>query len=172
MQSPVDMLLAWKGAAILAWLGLFFTLERLAPAASPPDGPAGWRRLARNLVLILLTLPLSRLFVVPVSALAAQHALPRRPGRWRGAPALRRHPPPPRQRGAAARPRAGAVPDRHHALDPLGAPPPRPPRHRRQLRHHPQPLGPALPHPLADAAHPRDGDRCRRAGGRIGTTPR
>ncbi|MCH8809994.1 MAG: hypothetical protein IH993_09215, partial [Proteobacteria bacterium] len=65
MENSIEALLPWKGVAALVWLVLFFTAERLhpaareAPAAAPAPTPApaaapapgGWGRVARNLGL-------------------------------------------------------------------------------------------------------------------------
>ena len=80
-----DAFLAWKSAAVLAWLVLLFLVERLRPAAPRPTGealetglgrvPGVWRRVGRNLALWLMNAGLSPLVVLPVSLLATQHAL-------------------------------------------------------------------------------------------------
>jgi len=97
MDEVVQDLLAYKGAAVLAWLALLFAAERWRPAAPPPDAgagagadaetgepPSGWRRLARNGALWAVTAGLSPLVVVPVSLWASGHALGWRPAWWSG----------------------------------------------------------------------------------------
>ncbi len=85
MEDSVDALLPWKGAAAFAWLVLFFTVERLRPAAREAPAPAasgiagGPRRLARNLGLWLANIGLSPLVVLPLSLWATGHHLGWRP---------------------------------------------------------------------------------------------
>jgi sterol desaturase/sphingolipid hydroxylase (fatty acid hydroxylase superfamily) len=88
MQPSIDTTLAWKGATITAWFALFFLAERFRPAAAARLAEQSWRRLARNLALWLVNTGLSPLVVLPVSAWAAAHALPWRPGWWTGATGL------------------------------------------------------------------------------------
>ncbi len=78
----MEHLLAWKGVAVGLWLVLFFIAERLAPAAPFPPGQGF--RLGRNLALAAINLVLSPLVVLPLSALAAGHALAWRPLWWGG----------------------------------------------------------------------------------------
>jgi sterol desaturase/sphingolipid hydroxylase (fatty acid hydroxylase superfamily) len=83
-------LLASKGVLIGVWLALLMSAEHLCPAAPFPStagAPARFRRL-RNLALAAINILLSPLVVVPLSALAAGHALAWRPGWWRGGTGL------------------------------------------------------------------------------------
>jgi sterol desaturase/sphingolipid hydroxylase (fatty acid hydroxylase superfamily) len=85
----VQELLTYKGVAVGLWLALFFAAERLWPAAPfPASGGWTWPRLFRNACLAAINLVLSPLIVLPLTALAAGHALAWRPGWWRGAPGL------------------------------------------------------------------------------------
>jgi sterol desaturase/sphingolipid hydroxylase (fatty acid hydroxylase superfamily) len=94
MESDLEPLLGWKVAAVAAWFVLLFAAERLRPAAAEPaetglaQGPAQawgrWRRVARNLSLWLLNLPLSLLVVVPLTAWASGIAPVWRPVWWSG----------------------------------------------------------------------------------------
>ncbi|MEQ8965792.1 MAG: sterol desaturase family protein [Azospirillaceae bacterium] len=89
MDEVVQPLLAYKGAAVAAWLALLFAAERWRPAAPRPepgaDEPrAGWRRLARNAGLWAVNAGMSPLVVVPVSLWASSHALGWRPDWWSG----------------------------------------------------------------------------------------
>lgn len=78
-------LLAWKGAAVLAWLALLFLAERALPAAAPaPDTGSPWARLGRNAALWGANTGLSVLVVVPITAWASLHALAWRPAWWAG----------------------------------------------------------------------------------------
>ena len=88
MQVGVDQLLAWKGAAVLAWFALLFAAERWRPAVPPRLAETPWRRLARNATLFAVNGLLSPLVVLPVSAFAAMHALNWRPAWWGGAAGL------------------------------------------------------------------------------------
>jgi sterol desaturase/sphingolipid hydroxylase (fatty acid hydroxylase superfamily) len=87
VQPPAEMLLAYKGGAVLLWLALVFALERLLPAAPPPDG-AGVARLGRNAALVAANALLSRWFVVPLTAWAAAGIFEWRPLWWAGWPGL------------------------------------------------------------------------------------
>lgn len=89
MSDLVQSLLAYKGIAILLWLGLFFLAERLKPAAPQPpalgEGPldtGALRRLARNGGLWLANVGLSPLVVIPLSLFAAENSLGWRPESW------------------------------------------------------------------------------------------
>ena len=90
MGETMEMLLTWKGVAVLIWLAAFFLGERLAPAAARPEGPdqsglaGGWWRVLRNLGLWLANVGLSPLVVLPVSLWAAGHHLGWRPAWWSG----------------------------------------------------------------------------------------
>jgi len=89
MDNLGDTLLAWKGVATGAWLGLLFLAERLWPATPFPGGGAGgWRRPARNLAFLALSTALSLAVVVPVSRAAAGLALGLRPPGLTGAQGL------------------------------------------------------------------------------------
>lgn len=83
----MEQILAFKAAAVALWLGTFFIAERLRPAAPFPPG-APWPRLFRNAGLAVISLVLSPLIVLPLTALAAGHSLAWRPGWWSGAPGL------------------------------------------------------------------------------------
>lgn len=90
MTELPEAFLAWKSAAVLAWLLLLFLAERLRPAAPRPVGealgpvPGVWRRVGRNFGLWLLNAGLSPLVVLPISLLATQHGLGWRPDWWSG----------------------------------------------------------------------------------------
>jgi sterol desaturase/sphingolipid hydroxylase (fatty acid hydroxylase superfamily) len=88
MVSDLEGLLAWKGAAVLAWLGVLFLAERWRPAATPPPAAGnlrgGWHRLARNLGLWLVVTALSPLVVLPLTYWASGQALSWRPAWWQG----------------------------------------------------------------------------------------
>ena len=91
MSENVEILLAYKSAAILVWLGFFFLAERLRPAAPQPralgEGPlegGALRRIARNAGLWLANVGLSPLIVIPVSLFAAENSLGWRPEAWAG----------------------------------------------------------------------------------------
>ena len=88
MQVGADHLLAWKGAAVLAWFALLFAAERWRPAAAPRLAEASWRRLGRNAALWAVNALMSPLAVLPISAYAAAHALDWRPTWWSGAGGL------------------------------------------------------------------------------------
>ncbi|MGF1631951.1 MAG: hypothetical protein ACFCUT_20935 [Kiloniellaceae bacterium] len=89
MQSDLEGLLAWKGAAVLA----FFLAERWRPAARPLSPAAsslaaravrgGWYRVLRNLGLWLVVSALSPLIVLPLTYWASGQALGWRPA-WNG----------------------------------------------------------------------------------------
>lgn len=75
MEQMVDDLLAFKGAAVALWIGLFFVAERLIPVApGEPTRGGRWRRLGRNGGLFALNVALSLAVVVPISVWAAAHA--------------------------------------------------------------------------------------------------
>jgi len=85
MQDAVQLLLAWKSIAVLAWLALLFAAERLRPAAPLPAAVAHpWLRLAGNGVLWGLNAGLSVLAVVPLTAWASTVAPQWRPLWWSG----------------------------------------------------------------------------------------
>ncbi|HYC03909.1 MAG TPA: sterol desaturase family protein [Azospirillaceae bacterium] len=73
-----------KALLVGGWFALFFALERLAPAAVPPEEARGWRRLGRNAALWLGNSALSLAFVLPVSAWATSQGIGWRPGWWSG----------------------------------------------------------------------------------------
>lgn len=77
----LETLVPIKIAAVAAFLAALFIAERLAPAAPPPEGRA---RLARNGGLWALTLLVSPLIALPLSAFAAEHAPWTRPASWPG----------------------------------------------------------------------------------------
>jgi sterol desaturase/sphingolipid hydroxylase (fatty acid hydroxylase superfamily) len=85
MSGIFARLLAWKGALSGAWLLLMLAAERLWPAASRPLTPPQERqRLLRNFALAAINFGLSPVAVLPLSALAASHALAWRPAWWHG----------------------------------------------------------------------------------------
>lgn len=88
MQVDVEQLLAWKGAAVVAWFALLFVAERWRPAVPSRLAEQPWRRLARNAALWAVNAVLSPLAVLPISAFAAAHALDWRPAWWSGAGGL------------------------------------------------------------------------------------
>ena len=83
-------LLAYKGALVGIWLAGLFLAERFWPAAPLPAAVARapLARLARNLALAAINFLLSPLVILPLTALAAGHALAWRPVWWRGCPGL------------------------------------------------------------------------------------
>jgi sterol desaturase/sphingolipid hydroxylase (fatty acid hydroxylase superfamily) len=83
-------LLAYKGALVGIWLAGLFLAERFWPAAPLPAAVARapLARLARNLALAAINFLLSPLVILPLTALAAGHALAWRPVWWRGWPGL------------------------------------------------------------------------------------
>ncbi len=90
MSDPVSDLLAYKGALVGIWLAGLFLAERFWPAAPLPAAVARapLTRLARNLALAAINFLLSPLVVLPLTALAAGHALAWRPVWWQGWPGL------------------------------------------------------------------------------------
>lgn len=78
-------LLPYKGLAVLLVLAMFLTLDRIVPAARVIGGI--WRVL-KNLSFAAINAVLSWAIVVPVSALAASHALGWRPEWWSGGTGL------------------------------------------------------------------------------------
>jgi len=89
MSGLLARLLAWKGVLAGGWLLLMLVAERFRPAAPLPLTPAEGRlRLLRNFALAAINFGLSPAVVLPLSALAADHALPWRPAWWRGAGGL------------------------------------------------------------------------------------
>jgi len=92
MFTDLEGLLAWKGLAVLAWLGLLFLAERWRPAARPlpVQGPVagGWHRVLRNVGLWLTVSVLSPLIVLPLTFWASGQALDWRPAWWTGLPGL------------------------------------------------------------------------------------
>jgi sterol desaturase/sphingolipid hydroxylase (fatty acid hydroxylase superfamily) len=83
MQPALESLLAWKSAAVFAWLALFFVAERLLPAA-PRPAAAGTSRLVRNGGLLAVNIVVSVLVVGPATAFAVAHAANWRPEWWSG----------------------------------------------------------------------------------------
>jgi len=89
MSGLLACLLAWKGVLAGGWLLLMLVAERFRPAAPLPLTPAEGRlRLLRNFALAAINFGLSPAVVLPLSALAASHALAWRPAWWRGAGGL------------------------------------------------------------------------------------
>ncbi|MEX0922216.1 MAG: sterol desaturase family protein [Rhodovibrionaceae bacterium] len=87
MESLLETVLAWKALAVGAWLAGFFLLERLEPAAPPPqteDSGSPGQRLLRNLAFWAGNSGLSLLIVIPVSLWAAENGLGWRPAWWSG----------------------------------------------------------------------------------------
>lgn len=77
MEETVQSLLHIKALAVAGWLILLFTLERLVPAVPfPQRGPA----IVYNTALAALNALLSALVTLPVTLIAAAHAL-----HWRSA---------------------------------------------------------------------------------------
>jgi len=83
-------LLAYKGALVATWLVGLFLAERFWPAAPlpAPVARAPLARLVRNLALAAINFLLSPLVILPLTALAAGHALAWRPVWWQGWPGL------------------------------------------------------------------------------------
>jgi sterol desaturase/sphingolipid hydroxylase (fatty acid hydroxylase superfamily) len=83
-------LLAYKGALVAVWLVGLFLAERFWPAAPlpVPVARAPLARLVRNLALAAINFLLSPLVILPLTALAAGHALAWRPVWWQGWPGL------------------------------------------------------------------------------------
>ncbi len=93
MDDLLQNLANWKAAVVLGWIALFFLLERLWPAATPPAAAAseargGRYRLGRNGGLWLCTVALSASVVLPISAWASSQPLIPRSGIWAGWPGL------------------------------------------------------------------------------------
>ncbi len=88
MYHPVSDFLAYILVGI--WFAGFFLAERLWPAAPVPAAVARapLARLARNLALAAINFLLSPLVVLPLTVLAAGHALAWRPTWWQGWPGL------------------------------------------------------------------------------------
>lgn len=84
-MDQLAFLLTYKGLAVLGALALLLVLERLVPAAKVIGGV---RRMAKNLSLAGVNAVFSWAVVVPVSALAASHALGWRPDWWSGGTGL------------------------------------------------------------------------------------
>lgn len=84
MQAGVEQLLAWKGAAVVAWFAVLFVAERWRPAVPSRLAEQPWRRLARNAALWAVNALMSPLAVLPISVYAAAHALDWRPVWWSG----------------------------------------------------------------------------------------
>jgi sterol desaturase/sphingolipid hydroxylase (fatty acid hydroxylase superfamily) len=81
MMDRLLAIVASKGAIVLGLLAVMLVAERLRPLARRAGG---LRRVGRNLSLAGLNALLSWAVVVPVSALAAGHALGWRPLWWQG----------------------------------------------------------------------------------------
>ena len=89
MELPGDDLALWKAGAVLTWLVLFFTWERMSPAAQPPgplpgEAAGGGQRLLRNAGLWLGNTLLSRFIILPLTLVAASYSLGWRPDAWQG----------------------------------------------------------------------------------------
>ena len=86
MLDAMSDLLAYKGALVGIWLAGIFLAERFWPAAPlpAPVARAPLARLARNLALAAINFLLSPLVILPLTALAAGHALAWRPVWWQG----------------------------------------------------------------------------------------
>ena len=84
-MESLAFLLTYKGAAVLGALALLLAVERRVPVAKAVGGVT---RVAKNLSLAGLNAILSWAVVVPLSALAASHALGWRPEWWGGWPGL------------------------------------------------------------------------------------
>jgi sterol desaturase/sphingolipid hydroxylase (fatty acid hydroxylase superfamily) len=85
MMDRLLAVVSSKGAIVLGILALMLVAERLHPMAR---AVGGLRRVGRNLSLAGLNAILSWAVVVPVSALAAGHALGWRPPWWQGTAGL------------------------------------------------------------------------------------
>jgi sterol desaturase/sphingolipid hydroxylase (fatty acid hydroxylase superfamily) len=85
MMDFIQLLLPYKGVAVLAALAGFLVLDRVIPAARVIGG---LKRVAKNLSFAGLNAILSWGIVVPVSAFAATHALGWRPLWWSGGTGL------------------------------------------------------------------------------------
>ena len=80
-MEQLSSLLAYKGIVVLGALALLLVLERIMPVARLVGGVA---RIGRNLSLAGLNAVFSWAIVVPLSAIAAAHALDWRPPWWSG----------------------------------------------------------------------------------------
>lgn len=80
-MDKLAVLLPYKGLVVFSALAIFLVLDRAVPAARVIGGI---RRVAKNLSLAGVNAVLSWAVVVPVSALAASHALDWRPEWWSG----------------------------------------------------------------------------------------
>ena len=80
-MDQLAFLLAYKAFFVLGALVLLLVLDRLYPVARVVGG---LKRVAKNLSLAGVNAILSALIVVPLSALAASHALDWRPDWWGG----------------------------------------------------------------------------------------
>lgn len=84
-MENIPLLLPYKGAVVLSALVLLLVLDRVIPVAKVIGGAT---RVVKNLSLAAINAGLSWAIVVPVSALAASHALGWRPEWWGGVPGL------------------------------------------------------------------------------------
>jgi sterol desaturase/sphingolipid hydroxylase (fatty acid hydroxylase superfamily) len=86
MSHTMADLLAYKGALVGIWFAGLFLAERFWPAAPLPSpvARAPLARLARNLALAAINFLLSPFVILPLTALAAGHALAWRPAWWQG----------------------------------------------------------------------------------------
>ena len=80
-MDQLAFLLTYKAVVVLGALALLLVLERLVPVAKVVGGV---RRVAKNLSLAGVNAVFSWAVVVPLSALAASHALGWRPDWWSG----------------------------------------------------------------------------------------
>lgn len=85
MMDVLAWLLPYKGALVLTALAGLLLLDRLVPVAKVTGG---LMRVAKNLSLAGVNAVLSWAIVVPVSAIAASHALDWRPAWWSGGQGL------------------------------------------------------------------------------------
>jgi sterol desaturase/sphingolipid hydroxylase (fatty acid hydroxylase superfamily) len=84
-MESLPLLLPYKGVVVISVLVLLLVLDRVIPVAKVVGGAA---RVVKNLSLAAINAGLSWAIVVPVSALAASHALGWRPEWWGGVPGL------------------------------------------------------------------------------------
>ena len=80
-MDKLAFLLPYKGLVVFSALAIFLVLDRVVPAARVIGG---LRRVLKNISLAGVNAVLSWAVVVPVSALAASHALDWRPEWWSG----------------------------------------------------------------------------------------
>lgn len=75
ISDPQQLAIA-KGIAVSGWIALILVAERLAPAV---ERRGGWPRILRNAALFAVNIALSRVAVIPLTALAASLAVDWRP---------------------------------------------------------------------------------------------